>query len=120
MYIHLLKLVDSLCGKHVDSIRIWHTEVRIFDIDALIVLIKSNLKYGLEGNLNVQNSRCYILLQSKLNAAESTPSKWVREQLTIMKVNTARIYNWDVKQRQKPCGSKGSKHLSRFCMYLNC
>ena len=47
------------------------------------------------------------LLKSKLDAAESTLNttiedlEFLREQLTIMEVNTARVYNWDVKRRRE-------------------
>ena len=46
------------------------------------------------------------LLKSKLEAAQTTlhntteDLEFLREQLTIMEVNTARVYNWDVKQRR--------------------
>ncbi|KAF8227614.1 prefoldin subunit [Tricholoma matsutake] len=47
------------------------------------------------------------LLKSKLDAAESTLAntiedlEFLREQLTVMEVNTARVYNWDVKRRRE-------------------
>lgn len=47
-----------------------------------------------------------ILLESKLKTAESSllstteDSEYLREQITIMEVNTARVYNWDVKRRK--------------------
>lgn len=46
------------------------------------------------------------LLRSKLDAAEASLQatvedlEFIREQLTIMEVNTARMYNWDVKRRR--------------------
>ena len=46
------------------------------------------------------------LLKSKLEAAQTTLNnttedlEFLREQLTIMEVNMARVYNWDVKQRR--------------------
>lgn len=46
------------------------------------------------------------LLKSKLEIAQSTLDntiedlEFLREQLTIMEVNTARVYNWDVKRRR--------------------
>ena len=46
------------------------------------------------------------LLRSKLEAAQTTLNnttedlEFLREQLTIMEVNTARVYNWDVKRRR--------------------
>ena len=47
------------------------------------------------------------LLNSKLESAESTLAtvvedlEYLREQITIMEVNTARVYNWDVKRRKE-------------------
>jgi hypothetical protein len=47
------------------------------------------------------------LLKSKLEIAQTTLSntiedlEFLREQLTIMEVNTARVYNWDVKRRRE-------------------
>jgi len=47
------------------------------------------------------------LLRSKLEAAQTTLNnttedlEFLREQLTIMEVNTARVYNWDVKRRRQ-------------------
>ncbi|KAK0200491.1 Prefoldin subunit-domain-containing protein [Desarmillaria ectypa] len=47
------------------------------------------------------------LLKSKLETAETSLQntiedlEFIREQLTIMEVNTARVYNWDVKRRRE-------------------
>ena len=47
------------------------------------------------------------LLASKLATAESTLAaviedlEFLREQITVMEVNTARVYNWDVKRRRE-------------------
>ncbi|THH15867.1 hypothetical protein EW146_g4685 [Bondarzewia mesenterica] len=47
------------------------------------------------------------LLASKLEAAQTSLNntvedlEFLREQLTIMEVNTARVYNWDVKRRRE-------------------
>ncbi|KAL4077973.1 Prefoldin subunit 3 [Scleroderma citrinum] len=47
------------------------------------------------------------LLRSKLSAAETSLKttiedlEFIREQLTVMEVNTARMYNWDVKRRRE-------------------
>lgn len=46
------------------------------------------------------------LLRTKLATAESTLATtiedlaFLREQTTVMEVNTARVYNWDVKRRR--------------------
>lgn len=47
------------------------------------------------------------LLRSKLEAAEASLKtviedlEFIREQITVMEVNTARVYNWDVKRRRE-------------------
>ena len=47
------------------------------------------------------------LLRSKLQVAEQNLSnitsdlEYLKEQVTIMEVNTARVYNWDVKRRRE-------------------
>lgn len=47
------------------------------------------------------------LLASKLETAESSLEsvmedlEFLREQITVMEVNTARLYNWDVKRRRE-------------------
>jgi len=47
------------------------------------------------------------LLRSKLDAAETSLKntiedlEFLREQLTVMEVNIARVYNWDVKRRRQ-------------------
>lgn len=47
------------------------------------------------------------LLKSKLQAAEMSLKntiedlEFLREQITVMEVNTARVYNWDVKRRRE-------------------
>ena len=46
------------------------------------------------------------LLRDKLNSAETSLTsvvedmEFLREQITVMEVNTARVYNWDVKRRR--------------------
>lgn len=47
------------------------------------------------------------LLRSKLEFAEASLAncvedlEFLREQITVMEVNTARVYNWDVKRRRE-------------------
>lgn len=47
------------------------------------------------------------LLRSKLEGAETALAnviedlEFLREQITVMEVNTARVYNWDVKRRRE-------------------
>ena len=47
------------------------------------------------------------LLRSKLQVAQQSLSttivdlEYLKEQVTVMEVNTARVYNWDVKRRRE-------------------
>ena len=47
------------------------------------------------------------LLKSKFDAANTSLNnaiedlEFIREQMTVMEVNTARVYNWDVKRRRE-------------------
>jgi hypothetical protein len=47
------------------------------------------------------------LLKDKLSTAETSlrnneeDLEFIREQITVMEVNTARVYNWDVKRRRE-------------------
>lgn len=53
------------------------------------------------------------LLKSKLDVAQTSLDhtiedlEFLREQLTIMEVNTARVYNWDVKRRRETRAASG-------------
>lgn len=55
------------------------------------------------------------LLKSKLEAAETTLKntiedlEFLREQITVMEVNTARVYNWDVKRRREKREKEGQR-----------
>lgn len=59
------------------------------------------------------------LLQTKLVAAEKALGhviedlEFLREQLTIMEVNTARVYNWDVKRRRERRESEAATMSSK-------
>ncbi|KAJ9078760.1 hypothetical protein DSO57_1003224 [Entomophthora muscae] len=74
-----------------------------------------NLWLGANVMLEYTLSEAEELLQSKLNTATNSKSnaeedlEFLRDQITTMEVNTARIYNWDVKMRRI---SKASKAVS--------
>jgi hypothetical protein len=62
------------------------------------------------------------LLKSKLEVAQTSLDntiedlEFLREQLTIMEVNTARVYNWDVKRRRELREAevaRAGKHLDK-------
>jgi hypothetical protein len=47
------------------------------------------------------------LLTQRLDSAETnltqlvSDMEWLKEQITVMEVNVARVYNWDVKNRRE-------------------
>jgi hypothetical protein len=57
--------------------------------------------------LSYKIAAAVTLLKSKLEVAQTgldntiEDLEFLREQLTIMEVNTARVYNWDVKRRRE-------------------
>jgi hypothetical protein len=73
-------------------------------------------KFHYESDLNFHQANVMLsyeipaaiaLLKSKLGIAETSLKstvedlEFLREQLTVMEVNTARVYNWDVKRRRE-------------------
>ena len=58
------------------------------------------------------------LLRGKLEGADNSLAsitedlEFLREQITVMEVNTARVYNWDVKRR-RDLREKETKELER-------
>ena len=75
------------------------------------VVIHSSLSYLSLAQANVMLSykipAAIELLKSKLEAANTSLNnaiedlEFIREQMTVMEVNTARVYNWDVKRRRE-------------------
>ncbi|KAF8549406.1 Prefoldin subunit 3 [Imleria badia] len=88
-----------------------YAEAQLEDTDTVYLWLGANvmLSYKLPSAIS--------LLRSKLGAAEASLEatiedlEFLREQLTVMEVNTARMYNWDVKRRRErttePAGKKG-------------
>ncbi|KAI0752042.1 Prefoldin subunit 3 [Fomes fomentarius] len=78
-----------------------YTEAELEDTDTVYLWLGANvmLAYKLPAAVS--------LLRSKLEAAQKNLStviedlEFLREQITIMEVNTARVYNWDVKRRRE-------------------
>ncbi|KAJ1954602.1 hypothetical protein IWQ62_005720 [Dispira parvispora] len=78
-----------------------YAKARIDSTDQVYLWLGANvmLEYTLE--------EAHTLLKDKLATARSTLTtttddvEFLREQVTTMEVNTARVYNWDVKQRQQ-------------------
>jgi hypothetical protein len=57
------------------------------------------LSYKLTAAVELLKSKLGIAETSLKNAIEDL--EFLREQLTVMEVNTARVYNWDVKRRRE-------------------
>ncbi|KAF8907614.1 Prefoldin subunit-domain-containing protein [Gymnopilus junonius] len=78
-----------------------YAEAEIEDTDTVYLWLGANVM------LSYKIHEAIELLKSKLETAESSLSntiedlEFLREQLTIMEVNTARVYNWDVKRRRE-------------------
>ncbi|PFH49281.1 hypothetical protein AMATHDRAFT_63484 [Amanita thiersii Skay4041] len=78
-----------------------YAEAEIGTTDTVYLWLGANvmLSYKIEDAIQ--------LLASKLDVAQTTLDnttedlEFLREQLTIMEVNTARVYNWDVKRRRE-------------------
>jgi hypothetical protein len=64
--------------------------------------------------LSYKISAAIELLKSKLEAANTSLNntiedlEFIREQMTVMEVNTARVYNWDVKRRRDKREEQGT------------
>ncbi|KAI0370964.1 Prefoldin subunit 3 [Pilatotrama ljubarskyi] len=78
-----------------------YAEAQLEDTDTVYLWLGANvmLSYKLPAAIS--------LLRSKLESAQSSLAtviedlEFLREQITVMEVNTARVYNWDVKRRRE-------------------
>ncbi|OJA12469.1 hypothetical protein AZE42_10514 [Rhizopogon vesiculosus] len=76
-------------------------EAELEDTDTVYLWLGANVM------LSYKLPEAASLLRSKLDLAETSLKatvedlEFLREQLTIMEVNTARVYNWDVKRRRE-------------------
>ncbi|KAG2343893.1 Prefoldin alpha-like protein [Suillus weaverae] len=76
-------------------------EAELEDTDTVYLWLGANVM------LSYKLPEAASLLRSKLDLAESSLKatiedlEFLREQLTVMEVNTARVYNWDVKRRRE-------------------
>jgi len=57
------------------------------------------LSYNIPAAITLLKSKLEVAHTSLKHAIEDL--EFIREQLTIMEVNTARVYNWDVKRRRE-------------------
>ncbi|EKM76659.1 hypothetical protein AGABI1DRAFT_115739 [Agaricus bisporus var. burnettii JB137-S8] len=78
-----------------------YAEAELQDTDTVYLWLGANVM------LSYKIPAAVTLLKSKLEAAEVSLSntiedlEFLREQITVMEVNTARVYNWDVKRRRE-------------------
>ncbi|KAJ7151713.1 Prefoldin subunit-domain-containing protein [Mycena filopes] len=78
-----------------------YAEAELEDTDTVFLWLGANVM------LSYKIPAAITLLQSKLEAAELSLKntiedlEFLREQITVMEVNTARVYNWDVKRRRE-------------------
>ncbi|KIL64366.1 hypothetical protein M378DRAFT_11565 [Amanita muscaria Koide BX008] len=78
-----------------------YAEAELEDTDSVYLWLGANVM------LSYKIPDAITLLKSKLEAAQATLDhtiedlEFLREQLTMMEVNTARVYNWDVKRRRE-------------------
>ncbi|KAF9447640.1 Prefoldin, subunit 3 [Macrolepiota fuliginosa MF-IS2] len=78
-----------------------YAEAELQDTDTVYLWLGANVM------LSYKIPAAITLLKSKLEAAETTLKntiedlEFLREQITVMEVNTARVYNWDVKRRRE-------------------
>ncbi|KAJ8690759.1 hypothetical protein PTI98_012160 [Pleurotus ostreatus] len=76
-------------------------EAELEDTDTVFLWLGANVM------LSYKLPAAVSLLRSKLDAASTSLEntiedlEFLREQLTVMEVNTARVYNWDVKRRRE-------------------
>ena len=71
------------------------------------IFLNKNLLSQANVMLSYKLPEAIELLKSKLEAANTSLDnaiedlEFIREQMTVMEVNTARVYNWDVKRRRE-------------------
>jgi len=78
-----------------------YAEAELEETDTVYLWLGANVM------LSYKISAAIELLKSKLEAANTSLNntiedlEFIREQMTVMEVNTARVYNWDVKRRRE-------------------
>ncbi|KAF8840641.1 Prefoldin, subunit 3 [Paxillus ammoniavirescens] len=86
-----------------------YAEAQLEDTETVYLWLGANVM------LSYKIPAAISLLRSKLDAAEASLKatiedlEFLREQLTMMEVNTARMYNWDVKRRRDRLAVESSK-----------
>ncbi|KZT50949.1 Prefoldin, subunit 3 [Calocera cornea HHB12733] len=78
-----------------------YAEAVIEESDLVYLWLGANvmLAYPLDEAQALLSSKLAGAQQSRSNAVEDL--EWLREQITVMEVNLARVYNWDVRRRRE-------------------
>jgi len=91
-----------------------YAEAELEDTDTVHLWLGANvmLSYELPAAVDLLRSKLAVAEQSLRNTEFEL--EFIREQITVMEVNTARVYNWDVKRRrerraQEAAGEKGKE-----------
>jgi len=85
-----------------------YAEAELEETDTVYLWLGANVM------LSYKISAAIELLKSKLEAANTSLNntiedlEFIREQMTVMEVNTARVYNWDVKRRRDKREEQGT------------
>ncbi|KII90258.1 hypothetical protein PLICRDRAFT_107978 [Plicaturopsis crispa FD-325 SS-3] len=76
-------------------------EAELEETDSVFLWLGANvmLSYKIPAAIALLKSKLDVAETSLRNAVEDL--EFLREQLTVMEVNTARVYNWDVKRRRE-------------------
>ncbi|KIM37817.1 hypothetical protein M413DRAFT_448320 [Hebeloma cylindrosporum] len=89
-----------------------YAEAELDDTDTVYLWLGANvmLSYKLPAAITLLTSKLDVAQSSLNNTIEDL--EFIREQLTIMEVNTARVYNWDVKRRREKREKEAAKQPS--------
>ncbi|EIW56753.1 Prefoldin subunit 3 [Trametes versicolor FP-101664 SS1] len=84
-----------------------YAEAELEDTDTVFLWLGTDNIHQANVMLSYKLPAAVALLRSKLDSAQSSLAtviedlEFLREQITVMEVNTARVYNWDVKRRRE-------------------
>ncbi|KAF8587721.1 Prefoldin, subunit 3 [Ramaria rubella] len=78
-----------------------YAEAELEDTDVVYLWLGANvmLSYALPEAIELLWSKLIAAERNRENAIQDL--EFLREQITVMEVNTARVYNWDVKRRRE-------------------
>jgi len=85
-----------------------YAEAELENTESVYLWLGANvmLEYKLPAAIKLLTSKLEVAQTGLNNAVEDL--EFLREQLTIMEVNTARVYNWDVKIRRDKRDKQGA------------